>query len=72
MPTEEEIIAAIKMNYLRSGGEAEIPAEYFKAILNVADMKETSFSYRNRLMGAIMETYEGFGHLDGRPRAPRG
>ena len=59
MPTEEEIIAAIKkMNYWRSGGEAEIPAEYFKAILNVADMKETSIFYRNRLMGAIMAIFE--------------
>ena len=59
MPTEEEIIAAIKkMNYWRSGGEAEIPAEYFKAILRVANMDETSISYRNRLMGAIMAIFE--------------
>jgi hypothetical protein len=59
IPTEEEIVTATKKaNYWRSGCEAEIPAEYFKAILKVADMKETSISYRNRLMGAIMATFE--------------
>ena len=58
-PTEEEIVAAIKkMNRWRSGGEAEIPAEYFKAILKVVEMKETSIPYRNQLMGAIMAIFD--------------
>ena len=57
-PTATEIEAAIKkMKRWRSGGEAQIPAGYFKAILTVAeDMKP--ICRRNALMRGIMATFD--------------
>ena len=57
-PTVHEIVAAIKkMNRWRSGGEAQIPAEYFKAILTVAEDKK-SICERNALMRGIMAIFD--------------
>ena len=53
-----EIVAAIKkMNRWRSGGEAQIPAEYFKAILTVADDTKSIREW-NALMRSIMAIFD--------------
>ena len=57
-PTAIEIEAAIKkMKRWRSGGEAQILAEYFKAILTVAEDKK-SICERNALMRGIMAIFD--------------
>ena len=57
-PTADEIEAAIqKMKRWRSGGDDQIPAEYFKAILTVAEDKESTCE-RNALMEGIMAIFD--------------
>ena len=52
MPTRDEVHAAIlKMKRWRSGGEAQIPAEYYKALLKAGD------EHKNYCMDAIMEIF---------------
>ena len=57
-PTKREIVAAIKkMNRWRSGGEAQIPAEYYKAILTVAEDTKSTREW-NALMRGIMAIFD--------------